>query len=273
MDRFHAMTITQTVSIAGDAALESADRAVARFTAQLRTVTDGSKNAIGDWSIAEVAAHVSLLYGIYPMMVRGAPSPVERIEDVGDVSASLLASYEERDLRVLADRVDEAWDEYAAAVKEVGSDAPLLWHGGIEMPVGALTCLLLGEALVHGLDVARAANKPWTIDKKDAALTFTGASVVLPHFLTDEGRQARASFRLGLRGNNQLTFRLAGGTLTVNDAYEGPVDCKISADPVAFLLVGYGRDPMWPAILKGKMVAYGPKPWLGLQFKRYMRNP
>ena len=267
------MTAMQTIPIAGDLALERATKAVERYTRQLRTVSDGGKIAIGEWTIADVSAHLALLFGLYPMMVRGEPSPVKRIEEVGDVSAALLASYEERDVRVLAERIESAWDEYTRAVKEVGSDSPMTWHAGIEMPVGSLTALLLGEALVHGLDVARAEGKPWSIDKDDAALTFTGAANVLPHFLTDEGRRARESFRVYLRGNGHLTFRFDRGSLRISNNDSAPVDCKVSADPAAFLLVGYGRATMAPAILRGRLIAYGRKPWLGLKFKTYLRNP
>ncbi|MCA1696534.1 MAG: hypothetical protein LC749_18430 [Actinobacteria bacterium] len=51
------------------------------------------------------------------------------------------------------------------------------------------------------------------------------------------------------------------------------VDCHISADPVAFLLVVWNRQSQWTAIAKGKLMAWGRKPWLGPQFRPLMRNP
>jgi hypothetical protein len=44
------------------------------------------------------------------------------------------------------------------------------------------------------------------------------------------------------------------------------VDCWIAADPVAFLLVGYGRTGQWSQALRGRIVTGGRKPWLGLKF-------
>ena len=52
-----------------------------------------------------------------------------------------------------------------------------------------------------------------------------------------------------------------------------PVDCWISADPTAFLLVGYGRIGLWGPIARGRLVAGGRKPWLALRYKRLLRNP
>lgn len=50
-------------------------------------------------------------------------------------------------------------------------------------------------------------------------------------------------------------------------------DCTISADPVAFLLVGYGRTGQWGEIARGKLVAGGRKLWLGLSFGRLLTSP
>jgi hypothetical protein len=53
----------------------------------------------------------------------------------------------------------------------------------------------------------------------------------------------------------------------------GPVDCVISADPVTFLLVAYGRMPLSRALLHGGILAWGRRPWLGLHFKNLFFNP
>jgi len=44
----------------------------------------------------------------------------------------------------------------------------------------------------------------------------------------------------------------------------------LSADPVACLLVFYGRRSEWPEILRGRMLAWGRRPWLAVSFvKRF----
>jgi hypothetical protein len=62
------------------------------------------------------------------------------------------------------------------------------------------------------------------------------------------------------------------GTATITEA-ENPVDCWISADPTAFLLVGYGRVSQWSQILRGRIVAGGRKPWLGAAFSQLLTGP
>jgi hypothetical protein len=54
----------------------------------------------------------------------------------------------------------------------------------------------------------------------------------------------------------------------------GPkVDCWISADPVAFLPVGYQCIGQCGQILWGKMMAGGSKPWLGFKFGSLLTGP
>ena len=47
----------------------------------------------------------------------------------------------------------------------------------------------------------------------------------------------------------------------------------ITADPVAFLLLGYGRISQWSPILRGKLRAGGRKPWLAMKFATLLASP
>jgi hypothetical protein len=42
---------------------------------------------------------------------------------------------------------------------------------------------------------------------------------------------------------------------------------------VTLLLVSYGRMPLGRALLRGGMLAWGRRPWLGLRFKGMFFNP
>ena len=51
------------------------------------------------------------------------------------------------------------------------------------------------------------------------------------------------------------------------------VDCAIDADPVAMLMVTWGRMHQADAIVKRQLVASGPKDYLGPRFRGLLRNP
>ena len=59
------------------------------------------------------------------------------------------------------------------------------------------------------------------------------------------------------------------GQLTVGSD-GAPVDCHVSADPVALLLIADGRPGQWIPIMTGELVAWGRKPWLGSRLVRYL---
>lgn len=261
------------VPIDGDLALGRAKTATQRLVSLLRGVVDPTKPAIGEWSIGEVTAHMVQVFEAYPQMLRGVPSPVPRPDALSETYNAYLKENLERDPRVLANRIEAAMEEYAEIAEDMAPDQEVPWHGGIQICVAALSCVALGEACVHGRDIATAENQSWSIDRRDAILILRSMGHVVEHFLTDEGERAEMSYRIGLRGDGPMTFRFSGGRLRVDAFDTDPVDCKVSADPEAFLLVGYGRIGLTRPIATGKLIAYGRKPWLGLRFKSLLRNP
>jgi putative sterol carrier protein len=52
-----------------------------------------------------------------------------------------------------------------------------------------------------------------------------------------------------------------------------PADCTISADPVAFLLLGYGRISQLSPLLRGKIRPGGWMPWRAMKFGSLLSSP
>jgi hypothetical protein len=120
-----------------------------------------------------------------------------------------------------------------------------------------------------------AAGRPWPISAEHAKLIAgTLCPKMWPLVVRPEaGRGAPVTYEVRLRGNGpRYVIRIADGTAEVRAA-GGPVDCVISADPVIFLLVTYGRMSLGRALLRGAILAWGRRPWLGLRFKSLFFNP
>jgi hypothetical protein len=138
-----------------------------------------------------------------------------------------------------------------------------------------LTALALSELTVHGHDIATGMGVPWPISAEHAKLILgTVCPNMSPLVVRPEAaRGAALTYEVRLRGNSpRYVIRVADGTAEVRAA-GGPVDCVISADPVTFLLVVYGRMPLGRALLRGGILAWGRRPWLGLRFKDLFFNP
>jgi len=252
--------------------------AAGRTAALLATITDPARAASPTtWTIAETAAHIVAELGTHTDLAESG-----RLPQLGDVSAprrgrranaEQLGEFTERDLATLAAQVVPA---AARAVDVIGSlpAGQLIPSSNALMWTTEQTlALLLGEQLIHGRDIARAAGARWPIGRSDALLVADGAVWVLPDYLRPAGRPGRAmSFELRLRGGSSYRLEIAGDTATVGPPGQR-ADCVITADPAAFLLVGYGRANPLSAASRGQIVAGGRKPWLGLAFGELFESP
>ncbi|MPZ68438.1 MAG: hypothetical protein GEU71_02800 [Actinobacteria bacterium] len=246
-------------------ALESVHAATGRFTALLRDA-DPSRIAVGRWTTGELATHVSLIFMMYPGLVRGGASPVKDHLAMADYWDAALAEDTLRDPSEAADRIELVLKEFTAEVNAENWERPVTWHGGKQIPVYSLASVLVSECLLHGRDLAQVEGKPWSIDRGDANLIFDGHIPILTHFVNREAIAGMdACYEVRLRGGSTAYFQIADGDLEILETPTRTVDCRISADPVSYLLVGYGRVGQWRPVLTGKIVAFGRKPWLGFK--------
>jgi uncharacterized protein (TIGR03083 family) len=262
-----------TVANEKDRALAAVDAATDRLCHVVRAAGNPEALAVGEWSIRDVAAHIAGSIPLYLPIVRGEGSTYRALNRIAESNAAALAEITERDCCALADRVEAGMVELAAAARAQPGNPDVAWHAGLPLPLLSVCALILGELLVHGYDIARASGQPWAIPPADAGLVFAGAAPVLPHFVNPAAAVGvRATFDVRLRGYRRAAFVFDDGSLRVLPQPVGPVQCHLSADPVAYLLVMYGRSDSMRQVLTGKIVAWGRKPWLGFLLPRLFRS-
>ncbi len=182
-----------------------------------------------------------------------------------------LKSDAERDLAVLADRIEERAEEDFSECVGHSPDEPRPWTiEGTTMPLSALTCNLLNETVMHGYDIAHAAGRKWRIEPTHAAMVVQQFFVpvlqtVDPRTFVNAEKAAglQVTYELHLRGDDRLNFVFDDGALRVEEPSVRRVDCHISADPAAFFRVFWDRQSQWNAIAKGQLMAWGRKPGWG----------
>jgi uncharacterized protein (TIGR03083 family) len=247
--------------------------AAGRAAAVIRAARDPGARVPGlEWSVAETAAHLVHEFDDYAAYGQGRKKVADSDQSPSRRNAvantAQLREDPDRDLGSLADRLGSAVDGFLAIPAR---DERVLLSNGVQMTWSTMTSALLGELLVHGLDVARASGQPWRIGRDEALEVIAGVVAMIPDYL-DPKRAAgvEASFELRLRGGPRHLISVAGGKAVVGS---GRGDCWISADPVAFLLVGFGRVGQWGQIARGRMVAGGRKPWLATKFGTLITGP
>lgn len=271
---------------------------VGRVTALLRSIRDpGAAPAVGQWNLTEVAMHLSQAWLGISGLARGDRSTLDEllpdragvagdslvrdIADLGEVTTQWVRADPERHLSVLADRIEACAKQYFADCARQSPDELRPWLiQGSSLPLSAFTCHLLNETVVHGYDIARAAGRPWRIHSAHAVMLMDRFFIPLikgadPRALVNADTAAglNATFDVRIRGGSRFLFVFDDRALRVKTPSARRVDCHLSADPVAFLLVFWKRRSQWQAIANGQLMAWGRKPWLAPRFRSFLATP
>ncbi len=270
---------------------------VARVTALLRSIQDPGPHAVGQWTLGEVAMHLSQAWIVVPSLAKrdlsrfhevvpsiagvAGDSLIRDMWDLADTTKLGVRSDPERDLAVLADRIEARAKEYFSECVGADPDAPRPWLvQGATVRQSTLTYHLLSETVMHGYDIAHAAGHTWRIEPAHAAMVLGRFNVPItqavgPRVFVNSAKAAgrQVTYDVRIRGGDSFHFIFDDGKLSVEEPSSRRVDCHISVDPVALLMVFWARQGQWSAIGKGKLLAWGRKPWLGPQLRSLMRNP
>jgi uncharacterized protein (TIGR03083 family) len=217
------------------------------------------------WSVAELGAHLVSLPRRYTRMLDDDQAAFP--ERVSALNQAEIEAIGPRDPKQLADLLEADSAELLNLLGHDGDRAVLFY--GVQSSVVGVGGALLGELLVHGRDLARMLGKAWELRSEQALAVANGVLPWLANFVNPEvAERAAGTYHLRLRGGDDWTIRVRDGGAVIERQRPGSADLHISAEPVAYLLVGFQRMSLWRAVLSGRMVAWGRKPWLGLQFSK-----
>jgi uncharacterized protein (TIGR03083 family) len=211
-----------------------------RFEALIRAV--GPEVAVGDWTSREVLVHVVNVLNRYNEFAPDRLAAVPR--GVDEINRRELEALADRPVAALLDELgteSEAFDARWGPAQGIPLDAPFPFHGGATIDFQSGLTNLLGEYVIHGLDVARAAGRDWPIDERDGALLCGFATQILPAYVRATNPHT-ISLRFDLDGVAPWLLAVDGNAAAVRAprADDRP-DVVMAGDPVAAALVVYGR--------------------------------
>ncbi|MFD0010695.1 maleylpyruvate isomerase family mycothiol-dependent enzyme [[Kitasatospora] papulosa] len=227
------------------------------------------------WTVGELAAHLAQANELMADVAAGRPrrhgdgTP----EGIAAANEQALDAFAERRAAPLAAMIVTRTEAYLEAVASHPAEETLL------TPMGPMDRVVLGSYLLthmlgHGFDLARALKRPHMVDRARARLTLPFLLEAMPR-VTDAaataGLDARYAVRLWGGGRFGVTF--TDGTATVGHAFPDRPDCTISIEPVTFLLMALGRCSPAGAMARGRVLAWGRRPWLGPRFPEYFTAP
>lgn len=258
-----------------------------RISALLADDFDSSRRVPGlDWTVGDAVAHVASETRSFARLASGEITPEDMwnryapgteglpsSERMAVLNANEIASFDRGQMSRGGELVGAAIHDFLKTTAGWPADRMFRGiEGDLELPTA--TCVVLGEMVIHGGDLARGLGKPWVIRPDEARLVLAGLTALLPEMLdTAAAGDTRATIDLRIRGGPQFAIWVHDGRLEVTAEPIEKADCHISADPVAFLLVSSGRRSQLGGILRGQLVAWGRRPWLAMQLSRLLLAP
>ena len=237
------------------------------------------------WTIGDAAAHVVMnlrreglvAAGEAVPWAAGATSAPGTPRGIEELNARAVTTEPERHPKALARMLVTAVDDFLSATAKLPADHHMpspYFQGEMALDLAGVTSIELGEVLVHGYDIAKAAGRPWPIAADAARLALPAALRLAPAAVNPQTAHGHTGgYDLRIRGGPRLVIRFADGRAWLEEPGEAPVDCHLLAQPVPLLLVLYGRITQWGPIAKGQLLTWGRRPWRALGFKRLFLSP
>lgn len=237
----------------------------------LRALPTTSAAVSPAWTVRDAAAHLVSGTAFYAELAAGATSPITELTPaaMGAFNARRLADIADTEPGALAKAVTASVDHFLDATGGRPGGTPVRWHAGVPLELSQLTGILVGEYLLHGYDIAASAGAAWPIGTDHMALASHPMRTLLPMAVDPAtSRGHTAAYRLDLGPLGCSTVRFVDGAVGAGPCDDTPVDCVISADPVAFLLVRQRRLAHTAATALGLLRFGGPRPELGPTYLR-----
>lgn len=242
----------------------------------LRSCSDATVRIPGaEWTVAEAAAHLVLANELMAGLATGAERPYGdgTPGSLAAANAMSLDAFAERDPAVLADGIVRHARAFTAAAAARSGREPTVTPLG-PMSLETLGSYLLTHQLGHGYDIALALRRPHMIDRDRVELSLPFLMTAMPRVV--EPRVAAghsACYELRVRGGDRFTVTFTDGAAVVGPTSARRPDCVITAEPVTFFLIALGRRTAAGAIGRGKIYAWGRKPWLAPRFPTLFTAP
>jgi len=244
---------------------DALENAASRYEVLLGQVKDPSLPAVGEWNVGVTAMHTAASGAYFLSVARGDAEPMAVDSDHSVYyDHDLVWNLPELIARFKAG--EKALVEYG---RSLDCDPEVEFFKGMKAPASTVYSIELSEVLVHGFDIARASGLEWKIPGGEAALALSGIFPLLTQSVNpDSAAGFRARYEIRIRNGASIILDFDDGLLKLEDPSKVPVDCRLSFEPVTFLLLTFNRIQPFGALLKGKMSAGGRRFWLAGKFPK-----
>jgi uncharacterized protein (TIGR03083 family) len=241
------------------------DAAHQRFADLVSSVDPELRAHRSEWTARDVTGHVLTVLHRYSRTVEESRTRLgDSPRGVDELNAIELAALGEMTRDEMLAQFAEHLAVYETAIPaHLATDLTPTgrFHSGLFIDRAAGLANLLAEFLIHGRDVAVAAERPWPIAARDAALILNGNMQMIPAY---SNHKSGAVLRVRLRtpGAEPWLLDFDRGTLTSRplESTDRP-DVVLRAPAEALALMLYSRLSPGAALRAGIVPIGGRRPW------------
>jgi hypothetical protein len=223
-----------------------------RFAAALAVAAPGARAGRLTWSAHDLGAHLATGIAGYHAFLRDEASHLTELAEREAAGAAAIAAEADTSMAELAARIADGARAFAADLRARAADDRCRFYA-THLPAGTLGALLLNELTVHGHDLAIA------VPPRAATIGALAPLALLP-LLVKPGTPRDATIGFDVRGHGGVVAELRGDVVELRSP-GGPVDVRLSAEPVTFVLAVYGRASQARSMLTGRLSVRGRRPW------------
>jgi uncharacterized protein (TIGR03083 family) len=235
-----------------------------RTVALLRDVDPQQRLAFGDWTARDVAAHLLTVQRRYTRRDFRSESGLSAApQGLTAQNGSELAELGDEPMGRILDSLEAEFPEFLQGNLALHDRFP--FHAAQTIDGIGARANWLGELVMHGYDVARAAKVKWPFDQRNSVLQLHAGLQVAPGWLDSEkAAGVRLTVAMHVPGTTAQLFEIADGRCEVRDAASGDhPDAVIRSRATPLLLLFFGRLSLPKAVSRGLLVTGGRRPWRG----------
>jgi uncharacterized protein (TIGR03083 family) len=247
-----------------------------RFVALVHAIGPNLVGAGTTWSSRDVVAHILTVVERYTnrdvTSTEGLGATPREVDVINDRELRALDGI---DFDELLARLDAQMARVRTAFppEQLDLHVRFPFHGGVTVDAAGGMSNIIGEFLIHGHDLARAAGRSWPIEARDALLILNGVMQLLPAYAEPSAR-GTLDLRWRVPGAPSWTIAFDNGRATSRPAHEGEAaDVVVAAPPETLVLFLYQRLSTFAALRGGLRVAGGKRPWRIAKLQKYLQEP
>jgi uncharacterized protein (TIGR03083 family) len=246
--------------------------ALERFDRLLRSADPQARIPGGEWTVAQLGAHMVSITHRYRQAIRG--EDYRRAMSVTDMDVINQAEME-----ALVAPVPELADQIRAVAGEMDDwfdahgDEPDVaqFHGGAMISGLTAQTNWLGELVMHGSDVARAVKAPFRMDERDMLLVARGMMEYGHGFLRpDVSPATNVCVALKIPGARPYLIHIHDGIAEFRARTPGDrPDSVMRVHASTLTELFYKRIGQFTAARQGLFIVGGRRPWVALKLASY----